>query len=106
MKNKLLKIINYYGLENQLRNFSQENFELIEIILACNYDSESKYCSNYDEYLSEEIADNLILLSQFIMYYDLDFEKITDIYKEKINKQIKQINNNKNRRNKNDSNRR
>lgn len=105
MKNKLLKIINYYGLENQLRNFSQENFELIEIILACNYDSESKYCSNYDEYLSEEIADNLILLSQFIMYYDLDFEKITDIYKEKINKQIKQINN-KNRRNKNDSSRR
>ena len=87
MKNKLLKIINHYGIENQLRKFNEENFELIEAII--NTDKFSTYINN----IEEEIADNLVLLSQFILYFDIDLDEIEKIFNKKVNRQIERIKN-------------
>ena len=91
MENKLLKIINYYGVENQLRKFSEENFELIEAIHGWYFDMEGARYQGNENNIKEEIADNLVLLSQFILYYDIDLSDIEKIFKQKVNRQIERI---------------
>ena len=91
MKNKLLQIINHYGINNQLRKFNEKNFELIEAIHGNYYDTEDVlYCGN-DDNIKEEIADNLVLLSQFILYFGIDLDEIEKIFNKKVNRQIERI---------------
>lgn len=95
MKNKLLKIIRHYGIEHQLRKFNEENFELIEAIHGYYYDTEGVLYDGNDENIKEEIADNLVLLSQFILYYDIDLDDIEKIFKQKVERQLKRMEGNK-----------
>ena len=90
MREKLLKIINHYGINNQQRKLQEEVFELQEAI--------ARYECGYTitrEYIKEEMADVAVLLNQFIEYYDLDLGDIDEIMTKKLNRQIERIKNGK-----------
>lgn len=97
MKEDLLKIINNYGVSNQLKKMSEEVFELQEAIFK--YEELKKWDDEYYsvdlksaiEHLEEEFADVCVVLEQFKAYYDLDNNKIIEIMKQKINRQLDRI---------------
>ena len=86
MKDKLLKIINTYGVLPQLKYFQSEVFEFNEAVIQYeNTDTISK------KNIAEEFADIMVMLEQFKAYYDLDNKEIMDIMEYKINRQIDRI---------------
>lgn len=106
MKDKLLKIINHYGIIPQLKYFQSEVFELNEAIIkhenksallktieSMNKATNKQYMVQSIENIKEEVADILVMLTQFIDYYDLNLEEIKDVMKYKIDRQIERIEN-------------
>ena len=104
MKDKLLQIIHCYGVNNQLRKFNEEAFELIEAIMMLeNYEILEHYKEyandqNYQSTLSikkadiaEEIADCYVMLEQFRLYYNISKEDVIENINYKINRQIDRI---------------
>ena len=97
MKEDLLKIINAYGISNQLKKLSEEIFELQEAIFK--YEELKKWDDEYYsvdlksaiEHIEEEYADVCVVLEQFKAYYNLDNDKIIEIMKQKINRQLDRI---------------
>ena len=90
MKDKLLQIINHYGVIKQLKYIHSEYFELDEAIIKY-YDFEEL---KFDlEHIAEEIADVLVMLKQFQYYYGIENEQIEEIMNEKIDRQIERIEN-------------
>ena len=96
-KEKLLKIINHYGIIPQLKYFQSEVFELNEAII-CN---ELKESVQYEiplteivdtrEHITEEIADVMVMLEQFKNYYGISSEEITEIFWNKVDRQLERI---------------
>lgn len=92
MEEKLLKIIREYGINNQQRKLAEEVFELQEaIIIREQEESPSSYTDELKEYIAEEIADCMVLLSQFKEYYHIDGNDILRIMNEKIDRQLQRI---------------
>ncbi len=108
MNKKLRKIINHYGIDKQLKYFQSEVFELNEaIIKRRNTGVFEKICleitnalapifnvNNVDyskEQIKEEIADVMVMLKQFQLYYDISTEDIKKVMKEKVDRQITRI---------------
>ncbi len=103
MKEDLLKIINHYGVMPQLKYFQSEVFELNEAIIKY----EDYYYENYDdgigkvdwarwrEHIAEEIADVLVMLYQFVEYYNIDQVELCKTMDFKINRQLERIKNSK-----------
>ena len=85
MKEKLGKIINHYGPINQLKKLSEEIFEFQEAIIKyeCGYLNE--------EHIIEEFADIMVLMEQFKVAYEIDNNKVIEIMKQKIDRQINRI---------------
>ena len=100
MSEKLLRIINHYGILPQLKYFQSEVFELNEAIIRYN-EAEYNYFEGYfyvdgDDYelknhIKEEIADVLVMLLQFKEYYHIEVKDILKIMEEKIERQLKRI---------------
>lgn len=90
MKDKLLKIINHYGVNHQLRKFQEEVFELNEAIIKNECDEYKDIKSNIN-HIAEEIADCFVMIEQFIEYYKIDNNDILKILEEKIDRQLKRI---------------
>lgn len=95
MQEKLLKIINNYGLLEQLKYIHSEYFELDEAII--NYcDEERIYIpeikKRYKDHITEEIADIMVMLKQFQVYFRINDKEINNIIDYKINRQIDRIN--------------
>lgn len=103
MRNKLLNIINHYGVKLQLKYMQTEMFELIEAILDFENCNDS-YNEDYDDkevfankllklrgHIAEEIADVKVMLNQFQEHYMISDERIEEIKKEKIERQLKRI---------------
>lgn len=79
---KLLKIINHYGKSHQVRKLLEEVGELIETIM------------NDDKHnMVQEIADCMVLLEQFKLYYGISSEEITNIFWSKVDRQLDRIEN-------------
>lgn len=97
MKEDLLKIINNYGISNQLKKLSEEIFELQEAIIDAEYNRYvgviRKPGEKAIEHIEEEFADCCVVLEQLKAYYDLDNDKIIEIMKKKINRQLERIKN-------------
>ncbi len=93
MKEKLLKIIEHYGEEKQLKYIHTEYFELDEAIL--NYWNDETYYEeverNDKEHIAEEIADVMVMLKQFQYNHEITDEQIEDIMNYKIDRQLKRI---------------
>lgn len=98
MKDKLLQIIQHYGINNQLKYIHSEYFELDESIFKYENvgfnlidegfkDIEEKY----KEHIAEEIADVMVMLRQFQYYYGISDEQIEDVMKYKIDRQLKRM---------------
>ena len=81
MKNKLLQIINHYGLDKQLKYIHSEYFELDEAIIS----------GDKPIHIAEEIADIQVMLKQFQYYYEIEDSEVEQIMAEKIDRQIKRI---------------
>lgn len=100
MDDKLKQIINHYGVIPQLKYLQSEVFEFNEaVIQAEEYypnlnDTLSKINCNVEYYINhitEEMADVFVMLFQFKEYYQIDGNDIMKIMKEKIDRQLKRI---------------
>ena len=89
MQERLLKIIKHYGIKAQLKYFQSEIFELNEAIINAEY---LPFQSPQDiSHITEEIADVIVMLSQFKEYYHIEEKDILKIMEEKIDRQLKRI---------------
>ena len=93
MEEKLLKIINKFGINNQQRKLAEEVFELNEAIIKHEelYEIDCYSNDKYREHIAEEIADVTIMLLQFKEYYHIDGNDISKIINEKIDRTIDRI---------------
>ncbi len=99
MQEDLLKIINYYGFNGQLKKLNEECYELIEAIKDYEYQKEAcmnNHCTELHvekckEHMEEEFADVMVVLEQFKTFYQLDNDKIVDIMYSKIDRQLERI---------------
>jgi NTP pyrophosphatase (non-canonical NTP hydrolase) len=94
MKEDLLKIINHYGVNKQLKYIHTEYFELDEAITIFeNTDfgkwEDKKYMFTKD--IEEEIADVMVMLKQIQYHYKIKDEAIEETMKLKIERQLKRI---------------
>lgn len=93
MQDKLLQIINHYGIDKQLKYIHSEYFELDEAIIKAQqrtmYDTIE--INNDIEYIAEEIADVMVMLKQLQYYYEIGDGYIEDIMNYKINRQLERI---------------
>ena len=92
-RDRIKKIINHYGIMKQLKYLHTEYFELDQAII--DYEnlkdfniSDKKYLKNH---IKEEVADVLLMIDQFITYYGLDFDEISEIMEYKMNRQLERI---------------
>ena len=96
-KNKLLKIINHYGVNNQQRKLAEEVFELQEAIINYELKASVEYeiplteITGSKEHIAEEIADCMVLLSQFKEYYGISEKELQEVTKCKIERQLERI---------------
>ena len=90
MNDELKKIIKHYGVTHQLKYFQSEVYELTEAILW-NGLTTNHYLDK--EHIAEEIADVMVMLKQFQLYYCIKDKEIEDIMKFKIDRQIDRIKN-------------
>ncbi len=86
MKDKLLQIIEHYGLAEQLKYIHTEYFELDEAII-----SDVGFVNK--KHTAEEIADVMVMLKQFQYYYGFPDSYIENIMNYKIDRQIERIEN-------------
>lgn len=93
MKEKLLEIIDHYGVMKQLKYIHSEYFELDEAIM--NYINDETYYEEVEKndinHIAEEIADVMVMLKQFQYYYGITDEQIENIMKSKIERQLNRI---------------
>lgn len=88
MDDKLKKIINHYGVLPQLKYFQSEVFEFNEAVIR----AENVFEPIIDiDNITEEIADVAVMLLQFKEYYHIDGNEIMRVMKEKIDRQLKRI---------------
>ena len=96
-EDKLLKIINNYGAMPQLKYFQSEVFELNEAIVTHELKSSVEYeiplteIVGTKEHIAEEIADVMVMLEQFKLYYGITSEEITNIFWSKVDRQLERI---------------
>lgn len=99
MKEDLLKIINNYGVLPQLKYFQSEVFELNEAVINAENNRligiSRKPCEKAIDHITEEIADVLNMVEQFMYYYDIDIQDVIEIKHQKINRQMERIKNEK-----------
>lgn len=108
MNEKLRKIINHYGIDKQLKYFQSEVFELNEAIIRRRNTGVMESVSleiinilapilnikNVDyskEHIKEEIADVMVMIKQFQLYYDISTDDIKKIMKDKVDRQLERI---------------
>ena len=101
MKKDLLRIINNYGINNQLKKLNEECFEFIEAVKDYEYQKDAcevigckdikEHLKKSKEHILEEYSDVCVVLEQFKAYYDLDNDRIIEIMKKKINRQLDRI---------------
>ena len=103
MKKDLLKIVNHYGLNAQLKYFQSEVFELNEAIIEARVKlnllegnppkTVESVVKELIQHIAEEIADCYVMLEQFRFYYEIEKEDVEKIMKQKIDRQLERIEN-------------
>lgn len=99
MREKLLKIIETFGLNKQLKKFNEESYELIEAIRDCEEENRmhnfifEEVRQDYLKHIAEEMADCYVLLNQFKEYYDIDDVELEELIEYKVNRTLERIEN-------------
>lgn len=95
MKQDLLKIINKYGIDHQLKYIHSEYYELDEAIISAEWTRNIGVLRNPSEisvkHIAEEISDVMVMLKQFQYYYGIEDKEIEDIMQFKIQRQLERI---------------
>ena len=96
MEEKLKRIINYYGPRKQLKKLVEEVFEFVEAVIDYEKDWESsdttrRMIEQDKEHMEEECSDVMVMVSEYVLYYGLDRDKIKEIMEYKIDRQIVNI---------------
>lgn len=79
---KLRTITEYFGIHTEIMKLSEEVGELVN---ACYVGD------NIPADIEDECADVLVVLSQLMLYYNCDINKIQDIYNNKISRTLERI---------------
>lgn len=105
MDEKLLKIIEFYGVLSQLKYFQSEIFELNEAIISYEnfirqyntfLETDVYYANQeFKQHIAEEIADVMVMLMQFKECYHIDGNEIMEIMTQKIDRQLDRMNSSK-----------
>lgn len=90
---RCLAIINHYGVEHQKRKLSEESGELRDVITEVELRDQDYICERHEEMPIDEIADNLVMLAEFIQYYNLPIDKIEARMDYKLDRQEERIKN-------------
>ena len=85
MDEKLLKIIEHYGVNAQQRKLQEEVFELQEAITLFEYGKGFRWG------VIEELADVFVLLNQIGTYYHIEEEEIINVFNKKVDRTLKRI---------------
>ena len=91
MKDKLLQIINHYGVMPQLKYIHSEYFELDEAIIQFDWNDEIHNEKYAIECVAQELADIMVMLKQFQYYFGITDKQIEDIMNFKIDRQLDRI---------------
>lgn len=97
MEKDLLKIIEHFGVNNQQRKLQEEVFELNEAITQKEYpallrDKKPTELKLFEkEHITEEIADICVILRQFMEYYHITQDEISDRMANKIIRTLERI---------------
>lgn len=95
---KLLKIIDHFGVRSQMRKLNEETYELIEAMdeyedyayFKCDEDNTKVPYPLMSEVISE-MADVLTLLGEIIAKYNISEEEIMDNIEFKVNRTLGRI---------------
>ena len=100
MTEKLLKIINHYGIKHQIRKFNEEAFELMEAIIQFEddlyYAIEPKILEKAKEHIEEELTDCYVMLEEIRLFYDIYLSRISKRGRFKIDRQLNRMEKEKN----------
>lgn len=108
MNEKLRKIINYYGIDSQLKYLQTEVFELNKAIIenrnigaietfaiqVTNLLKKIKSGDSVDcskEHITEELADVMVMLKQIQLFYNIPTKDIKKVMVNKTNRQLERI---------------
>lgn len=91
------KIMDYFGYRNQMKKLNEECYEFLEAVdnyedmLLIVKDGSAKEQEMAREFVIEEMADMLILLTQFIVKYDIKQGEIDKYIDYKMDRTLKRI---------------
>ena len=83
---KLETICQHYGIRNQIKKLSEEVFELQEAVIDNEWDVDGN-----TDHIAEELADVMVLWEQIRLHYGVPIQVIQGIMKEKVERQLKRI---------------
>lgn len=88
-----LRIATHYGIRNQLKKLNEENFELSEAVMVAETAKETTGDIQHKMigHICEELADCFVLMAQIRQYYEIEPRDITRVYQQKIERQLKRI---------------
>lgn len=89
---KLEKICQHYGIRKQLQKLSEEVFELQEAVIDNEWDVDGN-----TDHIAEKLANVMVLWAQITLHYDIPTQTVQDIMEEKVERQLKRIENEKGR---------
>jgi NTP pyrophosphatase (non-canonical NTP hydrolase) len=97
-KEQLLEIINAFGINHQKKKFAEESFEFIEAVTnwenevrTNDYDVRAVACAQ--DAVTEELADCMVILRQFICYLQIPEEEIERMIEYKTNRTLNRLKN-------------
>ena len=79
-------ICQHYGIRKQLKKLSEEVFELQEAVIDNEWDVDGN-----TDHIAEELADVMVLWEQIRLHYGVPIQVIQGIMKEKVERQLKRI---------------
>lgn len=79
-------ICQHYGIRKQIKKLSEEVFELQEAVIDNEWDVDGN-----TDHIAEELADVVVLWEQIRLHYEVPIQVIQGIMKEKIERQLKRI---------------
>ena len=99
-RNPYKQIIDHYGEKHQIHKLNEEQYELCEALYdrylhQQDYENSEEWRNKMIElnrHVEEEIADNLVLIRQFIATYQLNNMRIEDFVRQKVDRQLERMN--------------
>ena len=86
-KDKMITIVNNFGIRNQLKKLSEEVFELQEAVINYDVNNDKDNMNN----IIEELADVTNLTNQIKHYYNIEESNLNDVLDYKVNRTLERI---------------